>query len=58
MKICGRCDHISDTYWRENNANNQDTGEKCKCDLLALAKLISDLEGQREENPAEFDLCL
>lgn len=25
---------------------------------LALEKRISDLEGQREENPAEFDLCL
>ena len=25
---------------------------------LALEKWISDLEDQREENPAKFDLCL
>lgn len=38
MKICGRCDHKSDAYWRENNANNQDTVEKCKCDLVSFGK--------------------
>lgn len=59
MKICGRCDHNSDAYWRENNANNQDTVEKFKCDLVGFVKInFLPKKNQREENLAEFDLCL
>lgn len=66
MKICGRWDHNLGSYMRENNANNQSTVEKCKCDLVNwkinqnfhLEKWISYQKGQMEENLAEFDLCL
>lgn len=55
MKICDRCDHISGTYWRENNANDQDTDGKCKYDLVSFGK-INFLTWKAEVNKTPLNL--
>lgn len=59
MKICGRCVITSQTHTGEKTIQIIRTLMKhANVIWLALIKLISYLEGQRKENPAEFDLCL